>query len=102
MKVKLTGIHHPIEIRFVTKRYLRRIAGETDPEIDISGFYNSNKALIYVDKSLPPTRKLHTLMHELVHHILDSTEDMKEETKCDVIGKWMIEVFNLNDIKDFL
>ena len=78
MKIKLPGIHHSIEVRFVTNRYLRKVAEIKGPDEEIQGLYWGEQGRIYIDKDLSQAKKVHALMHELVHHILDSTEDMKD------------------------
>lgn len=96
MKRKIPGIHHPIEVRFVSGRYLRSKFGM------VEGIYQHHKGLIYVDRELVKVKKAHTFCHELAHHILDSTEDMNYETRCDVIGKWLIEFANSKLVKELI
>lgn len=57
------------------------------------GIYNDDTKTVFVDKDLNFDVKRHALYHELAHHILYTLEQMgDEEDKCDVLGRYLMEL----------
>ena len=65
--MKLPGIiylgHRKIKIK--------EIGARTASKDEIYGDFDVNKDLIRVDKTLTPEKKLNTLIHEIIHVLLD-------------------------------
>lgn len=89
---KIEGVLHPIEVRFVTQKYLNRITaskGET-----VLGCYVDEDNLIYVAKEQTEAQLMHTLLHELKHVFDAHVERMGEEGNADAFASLCMRLFN--------
>lgn len=82
------GIYHPVLVKIVSKKWLSRYVKDKD----ILGIYEHDQAKIYLVRELSPQVKLHTLYHELSHHIISTLEGIEEEQKCDLLGTFLMKV----------
>jgi len=97
LKYTIPGLFHPIDVHLVSRRYLntkyRAIAKKPIPRSEIlNGFYSHEKNKIYICKELAKERRSHTLLHEIVHMILEESADYSEEVKCDNIGAYLLNL----------
>jgi len=98
MKVK--GIFYYIKIKRVTRKHLNKKFGKPDEELD--GFYCPNKNIIYLSKELDPYQEVHTFFHEIYHGHIYQMSGCEEEAKCDAFGRWAVEFFGIESIKEFI
>ena len=79
---------------------VQQIGARTANKDQIYGDFDVNKDLIRIDKTLEPTRKLNTLIHEIVHVLLDHFNaelKLKDEEKvCEVLGTGLSDLFITN------
>tara|TARA_R100001460_G_scaffold62797_1_gene103009 strand:- start:90 stop:422 length:333 start_codon:yes stop_codon:yes gene_type:complete len=79
---------------------VKQIGAKTANKDEIYGDFDVNKDLIRIDKTLEPTRKLNTLIHEIVHVLLDHFNaelKLKDEEKvCEVLGTGLSDLFTHN------
>ena len=93
-KFLIPGIYHPIEVRLVSRKWLKRYTKEAT----ILGQYEHFQGLIYLASDLTPEVMIHTLFHEVSHHILDTLEDIKdEEQRCDLLGSYLLKLHQKKD-----
>lgn len=86
---QIQGIYHKITVRFVTQKWL----GRKIKDSGIMGCYTASDALIYVAKELAPPIRLHTLYHEISHHIVDVLNTINdEEHKCDILSTYLLKL----------
>ena len=96
MFMKLPGIiylgHRKIKVK--------EIGARTASKDEIYGDFDVNKDLIRVDKTLTPEKKLNTLIHEIVHVLLDHFNaelKLKDEEKvCEVLGSGLSDLLSQN------
>ena len=96
MFMKLPGIiylgHRKIKVK--------EIGARTANKDEIYGDFDVNKDLIRVDKTLTPEKKLNTLIHEIVHVLLDHFNaelKLKDEEKvCEVLGSGLSDLLSQN------
>ena len=94
--MKLPGIiylgHRKIKIK--------EIGARTASKDEIYGDFDVNKDLIRVDKTLTPEKKLNTLIHEIIHVLLDHFNaelKLKDEEKvCEVLGSGLSDLLSQN------
>lgn len=94
--MKLPGIiylgHRKIKVK--------EIGARTANKDEIYGDFDVNKDLIRVDKTLTPEKKLNTLIHEIVHVLLDHFNaelKLKDEEKvCEVLGSGLSDLLSQN------
>lgn len=76
---------------------IRQISPKTADKDKIYGDFDSQKDLIRIDKSLKDEKKLNTLLHEIVHALLDHFNaelKLKDEEKvCEVLGSGLSDLF---------
>ena len=79
---------------------VQQIGARTANKDQIYGDFDVNKELIRIDRTLEPTRKLNTLIHEIVHVLLDHFNaelKLKDEEKvCEVLGTGLSDLFFAN------
>jgi Zn-dependent peptidase ImmA (M78 family) len=92
---------------------IKEISPKTASKDEIYGDYDSTKDLIRIDKSLKDGKKLNTLLHEIVHVLLDifilklkdeekvcevhAELKLKDEEKvCEVLGVGLSDLFHNN------
>ena len=79
---------------------IKEISPKTASKDEIYGDYDSTKDLIRIDKSLKDGKKLNTLLHEIVHVLLDHFHaelKLKDEEKvCEVLGVGLSDLFHNN------
>ena len=79
---------------------VQQIGARTANKDQIYGDFDVNKDLIRIDKTLEPTKKLNTLIHEIVHVLLDHFNaelKLKDEEKvCEVLGTGLSDLFIAN------
>jgi Zn-dependent peptidase ImmA (M78 family) len=94
--MKLPGIiylgHRKIKVK--------EIGARTASKDEIYGDFDVNKDLIRVDKTLTPEKKLNTLIHEIIHVLLDHFNaelKLKDEEKvCEVLGSGLSDLLSQN------
>lgn len=94
--MKLPGIiylgHRKIKVK--------EIGARTANKDEIYGDFDVNKDLIRVDKTLTPEKKLNTLIHEIIHVLLDHFNaelKLKDEEKvCEVLGSGLSDLLSQN------
>jgi len=76
---------------------VQQIGARTANKDQIYGDFDVNKDLIRIDRTLEPTRKLNTLIHEIVHVLLDHFNaelKLKDEEKvCEILGTGLSDLF---------
>lgn len=82
----IPGIYHQLLVRVVTQKWLSKYIKDKN----IMGIYEHGDAKIYVVKELARPVKLHTLYHEISHHILETLDGVEEEQKCDILGSYLM------------
>jgi hypothetical protein len=79
---------------------VKQIGARTANKDEIYGDFDVSKDLIRIDKTLEPTRKLNTFIHEIVHVLLDHFNaelKLKDEEKvCEVLGTGLSDLFTHN------
>jgi len=79
---------------------IKQIGARTANKDEIYGDFDVNKDLIRVDKTLTPEKKLNTLIHEIVHVLLDHFNaelKLKDEEKvCEVLGSGFSDLLSQN------
>ena len=78
----------------------KEIGARTANKDEIYGDFDVNKDLIRVDKTLTPEKKLNTLIHEIIHVLLDHFNaelKLKDEEKvCEVLGSGLSDLLSQN------
>lgn len=91
----LDGPLFPVKVRFVSQKYLNRIAAAKNETV--SGCYVSSENLIYIADELSADVKNHVLGHELYHAFIEHTKQLKsEEDQADAFGGMLMRL--LGDI----
>jgi len=67
-----------------------------------NGFYDEVKNTIFLAAELPQERLLHTFFHELIHYMEAETHRLNEENRCDVLGAYLIKLFQNTSLQEFL
>ena len=79
---------------------IKQIGARTANKDEIYGDFDVNKDLIRVDKTLTPEKKLNTLIHEIIHVLLDHFNaelKLKDEEKvCEVLGSGLSDLLSQN------
>lgn len=96
----IPGIYHPLQLKLVTQKWLSSFL--KDP--NVLGAYMHRDSRIYIVKELPAQVKLHTLYHEISHHIQDTLESIDdEEQRCDLLGSYIMKLLDKSDkVEKFL
>lgn len=87
------GIYYPLNVKMVTGKWLGRI--QKDP--GTLATYEHEKGEIYVTKELAPQPKIHCFYHEISHHIIETLDEVEEETRCDVLGMYLMRLLEARD-----
>ena len=95
----LEGPLHRIKVRFVSQRTIERAAG-SKREDNLRGLYIPDDNLIYVNKEISEEEQLHILFHEVAHAIEFQTLGMEEESRVDVIAKYLISLAKYKSLKE--
>jgi hypothetical protein len=90
----LPGMHGDVEVVVCSRRTIRKHAGQVAKDVVVNGLYIESEHRILVASELAPHARITTLMHELSHHTLDSTEALEEESRCDVIGGYLLKLLS--------
>lgn len=63
-------------------------------------YVDSDKNFIHLKKSLPASRKIECLFHEVMHAMLQGHDIVQEEQVCSVLGEYFVEF--IRDNPDFI
>lgn len=99
MRKTIQGPFYPVRLKLVSKRTLMKLWGKNEV---LLGMYDGDTNTIYIAEGQTPERQLHTLMHEIVHMLIDQTSNLDEDAKCDVIGSWLIRHLDISNLKKVL
>lgn len=97
--MKVIGPLHDVNIKFVTKRTLRRHWGKAE---NVLGLYDPDKNTIFVAKDQEPQQLLQCLFHELIHAAEDQCGALEEEARADVLGSWLIKLFKVTSTEEVI
>lgn len=82
------------------KLKVTEISPKTANKESVYGDFDPAKDKIRIDKSLTHTKKLNTLLHEIVHLLLDhfnaELKSKDEEKVCEVLGSGLSDLFAQN------
>mgnify|MGYP003120259949 CR=1 FL=1 len=82
------------------KLKVSEISPKTASKESVYGDFDPAKDRIRIDRSLTHTKKLNTLIHEIVHLLLDhfnaGLKDKDEEKVCEVLGSGLSDLFAQN------
>ena len=96
---KIDGPLHPIRVRFVSQRTIEKGVKVTRHE-NIRGCYFPDENLIFVNKDMSEEEQLHIIFHELAHAIEFQVAGLEEESRVDVIAKFLIQIGKFKSLKD--
>lgn len=97
----LDGPLFPVKVRFVSQKYLNRIAAAKN-EI-VSGCYVPSENLIYIADELSIDVKNHVLGHELYHAFVEHTQQLKsEEDQADAFGGMLMRLLGNTSLLSLL
>lgn len=82
------GIYHDLVVKVVTPQYLAKLAGDRVTLAE----YHHDDGEIYVSKGLKEQPRIHCFHHELAHHIIETLNEVEEETRCDVLGAYLMRL----------
>jgi hypothetical protein len=92
MKKKFTipGMYHPITVKILPEKNF--VSGKDE---ETMGYYLHIDCEIQLLKTLTKPVMLHTLYHEISHHIVDTLAEIKdEEDRCNILGTYLIALGN--------
>ena len=98
-QLKLEGPLHKIKVRYVSQRTIDRAAGSNSKEI-VRGCYMPDENLIYVCNSISEEEQLHVTAHELIHAVEFQTSGLEEESRVDIIAKFLLQFAGFKSIKE--
>lgn len=82
------GIYHKLDVKVVSQKWLGRFAKDKD----VLALYVHDDGAVYVSRDLGPEPTLHCFYHEIAHHIIDTLAEVEEETRCDVLGAYLMRL----------
>ena len=95
----IIGPFHSIQVKIRSSRTLKKAWGKNER---VYGLYLPEDNTILIADDNTPDQMLHALMHEIVHAIEDQMSNMEEEGKAEVLGSYLIRLFNVKSIKEIL
>lgn len=84
----IPGVYGELEVRLVSRRTLRSYVDDAKKNEIYNGLYINQDHVIYIAKELHGSARISTLLHEVHHSVIDSTQDLDEEKLCDTIGAY--------------
>ena len=90
----IPGVYHKLAVKTVSKKWMKKkFNSKSDKDHNVLAYYEHLEGEIYLGRELTPEVRLHTLFHEISHHILDTLDDVKdEETRCDLLGSYLMRL----------
>lgn len=88
-KVRIKG--HIFSVKQVTKS---KLPG------NCQAYVEADKNLILLSKTLPASRKIECMFHEVIHAMLQGHDIVQEEQVCSVLGEYFVEF--IRDNPDFI
>lgn len=82
------GIYHDLLVKVVTPQYLAKLAKDKNT----LAMYDHDDGEVYVSKGLKAQPRIHCFYHELAHHIIETLSEVEEETRCDVLGAYLMRL----------
>jgi len=92
-QLHIPGLYGDLVVKLVSRRtILKRCGLRSTKGTVINGLYLDASHEILIASELEPHARVATLMHEIQHALLDSTDTLDEEAKCDVLGAYMLRI----------
>lgn len=90
------GMFHKLPVSFVSPEWLAKFLERKRP--DYYGCYDDDIKAVFLNQKNHYEVKRHTLYHEIAHHILYTLKEMEgEEDKCDVLGRYLMDLVDAKD-----
>jgi Zn-dependent peptidase ImmA (M78 family) len=92
----IPGVYGNLKVKIVSRRTLRKYINKTRKDEIYNGLYLNADQLILIAAELHGPARVSTLLHEIHHSVLDSTEELGEEAICDTVGAYYNRLYKDN------